>query len=82
MYTLTNLGEEALVIEVVSACDCIQLDYTRTLIEKGESGTIFVVFDSNEQHGKIKKSIDIIFGNTDANDYPLIQQVELTGIVK
>jgi hypothetical protein len=81
LFVFTNIGDEPLEIEVVSACFCMTVDHTRDLIQKGEKGNIDVVFDSNDQVGNVKKDIDVIFKNVDKKGYPLIKRLTIKGKV-
>jgi Protein of unknown function (DUF1573) len=81
LFVFTNIGDEPLEIEVVSACFCMTVNHTRDLINKGEKGNIDVVFDSNDQVGSVKKDIDIIFKNIDKDGYPLIKRLTIKGRV-
>jgi hypothetical protein len=61
----TNVGKSDLVIEVVTACKCIEIDYPRSPIGPGQRGNIVVVFDSlGVESGRQRKTIDVI-SNTD-----------------
>lgn len=76
-YLFKNIGKQTLEIEIISACDCMNLDWTTTPIPPTEQGKVTVVFDSAGHPGDIEKNIDVIFKNTDAKDYPLVKQVAL-----
>jgi hypothetical protein len=64
-YTFTNTGNAPLDIDIVSGCDCTELDYTRHTVQPGEKGFISAIFNSNkaehDDHKKqLKKYIDIV----------------------
>jgi peptidoglycan-associated lipoprotein len=64
-YGFVNTGDGDLNIELVTACKCTSLNWTRGNIAPGERGEIIAVFDSGQvEAGKIEKTIDII-ANTD-----------------
>ncbi len=78
-YPFTNIGKEPLAIEMVSACDCIEANWTRTDIAPGAEGMIEITYDGTDKSGAISKDIDVIFKNTDEKGYPLVKRVLLTG---
>jgi peptidoglycan-associated lipoprotein len=80
-FKFTNISKEDLEIEIVSACDCIETSYTQNTVKAGESSQIDIVFRTAGQLGEVKKDIDIIFKNLDADGYPLIARVALNGLV-
>lgn len=80
-YEFENTGTRDLEIEIVSACNCMETDWTRTAIAPGQHGKISVVFDSTGISGFVSKDIDVIFKNTDKNNYPLVKRVLLRGKV-
>lgn len=68
-----NTGSGALLIEVVTACKCTEIQWPREPIMPGDSGVIQVSFDTRGQTlGKIKKTIDII-----ANTDPIVIEAEM-----
>jgi len=72
-----NNGKDALEIEIVSACECIYVDWTEGPIPVHEKGHINLVFDTQGHSGDQSKIIDVIFKNTDEKDYPLVKQLQL-----
>lgn len=65
VFYFSNTGNANLLIELVTACKCTALDWTRGVIAPGQKGQISVTYDSTDQAlGDIKKTIDII-ANTD-----------------
>lgn len=76
-FQFTNTGDEAIEIELISACDCTTTDYPRTPIEPGETGVIDVVFDSTEKEESETIDIDIFLKNIDPiTDAPVIEMVQ------
>ncbi len=64
-YHFTNTGSADLEIELVTACNCMSLDWTRSKVAPGGRGIVKVTFDSSAQKlGPLKKTIDVI-ANTD-----------------
>jgi len=80
-YEFENTGKRNLEIEIVSACHCMEVDWTRTPVAPGQHGEISVVFDSTGISGIVSKDIDVIFKNTDRDNYPLVKRVLLRGKV-
>lgn len=76
-YAFVNNGSAPLEIEIVSACECIYLDWTETAIQTREKGQIKLIFNTDGHSGHQAKTIDVIFKNTDDKDYPLVKQVFL-----
>ncbi len=61
LYTFTNSGESDLIIELVTACKCTMIEWTREPIAPGGQGEIFVKYDSgNDKAGTINKVVDVI----------------------
>ncbi len=61
VFHFTNTGNVPLVIEVVTACKCTDLEWPKNPVNPGESGEIRAVFDStNQEIGKVEKTVDII----------------------
>ena len=81
-FIFTNIGRDTVEIDLVSACECIQVDWPREPIFPGESALISTVFNTKGWKGEQQKTIDVIFRNTDASGYPWIKQVTLAGNIK
>jgi hypothetical protein len=80
-YFFTNIGPRHLEIEIISACECMSIDWTTAEIPPNERGKIEVVFNTQGWPGDSEKTIDLIFKNTDRDGYPLVKQVKLRGKV-
>ncbi len=65
VFTFTNTGNEDILIEGVSACECTTIDYPRQPIKPGESGEIPIIFDSEEKVEAETINIDVMLRNTD-----------------
>jgi len=71
-FNFTNTGNQDLIIDLVTACKCTELDWPRKAIAPGEKGEIRVVFDSSTiDVGDIIKTVDII-----ANTDPLVVEAK------
>ncbi len=81
-YSFYNLGPDTLQIRIVSACDCLDVNWTTVPIPPGERGYIDVVYDSTGRAEPVHKDIDVVFENTDAQGYPFVKRVVLKGNVK
>jgi peptidoglycan-associated lipoprotein len=78
-FIFDNIGTRALEIELVSACECMNIKWPKGDILPGESGLIEIDFNTRSYTGDITKDIDVIFKTTDEKGYPLVKQVKLTG---
>ena len=76
-YELTNTGDEILEIELISACDCTKVTYSKTPIKPGETIRLDIVFDSSDKDESEEIDIDIFFTNMDPEfDAPLIKTLK------
>jgi hypothetical protein len=81
-YTFTNTGNAPLDIDIVTGCDCTELDWTRTTVAVGEKGFISAKYNSNkaeeDDHKKqLEKFVDIILKQTHpSNGYPLVESLK------
>ena len=77
-YTFTNTGDEDIIIEIISACDCTTLTYDANKPYKpGQSGTIKAVFDSSRKEEGETIDIDLILKNIDPQTgYQRIERVQ------
>lgn len=65
VFKFTNTGTDFLQIDLVTSCNCTEIDYPLGPVAPGGSGTFKVTYDSAKQDlGQITKTIDII-ANTD-----------------
>lgn len=77
-YRFKNTGKKPLVIESAQAsCGCTVPEWPEDPIAPGDSGTIFVEFDSKGKRGVQNKTVTIT-----ANTYPSKTVLDLTGEVK
>ncbi len=81
-YNFTNTGDIPLNIDIVTGCDCTELDWTRTEVAPGGKGFISAKYNSNkaeaEDHKKqLEKFVDIILKQTHpSNGYPLVESLK------
>lgn len=76
IFKFTNKGDEALVIEFVSACDCTTTEYPTKPVAPGETGTIKAIFDSSTMEKGNKMDIDIILANEDPETgYQIVERI-------
>lgn len=64
-FTFINSSQENIEIDIIDACECTTLDWTRGIIKPGEGGKISVRFDSAKKDIEEEISIDITLMNDD-----------------
>lgn len=80
IYKFKNTGSEPITIELISGCDCTQFIDTpdgQTFLP-GEEGNFKIIFksDTEDDRGKMEKTIDILLENTDPKTgYQIIKEV-------
>lgn len=78
VYNFTNTGTAPLDIDIVSGCDCTELEWTQSSVPPGGKGYIKAAFNTKkaepEDHKKdLKKYIDIVLKQKNPkNDYPIV----------
>lgn len=78
LFPFTNTGISDLIIEIVTACKCTDIEYPRQPIPPGGKGIIRAVFDSTTQpKGQLVKAIDVV-SNTD----PMLVEAKFTVFVE
>lgn len=76
-FPFTNTGNAPLKIDLVSSCDCTTTKYPTREVKPGESGTIFVTFDSTEKEESETIDIDIFLTNEDPETgAPMIEMLQ------
>lgn len=86
-YEFTNTGTAPLDIEIVSACDCTELEYSTKTVAPGEKGTIKATYNSNktehDEFGKLlKKDVTIVLKQVHAeNGYPIVEELKFNVLV-
>ncbi len=75
-FVYTNIVNEDVVIEIVSACSCTETEFTVGRVEPGKQGKILLTFDSTSKKKSETIDVDIILANTDPkNGYPIVDRV-------
>jgi hypothetical protein len=81
-FNFVNTGDEDLEIEVVSGCDCTEIEYTQTVVKPGGKGSIKAIFNTNkvehDEIGKVlNKDMTIVLKNKYPNsEYPMVEQLK------
>lgn len=65
VFNFTNNSEIDIEIDIIDACECTTLDWTRGSISPGTTGKIHVRFDSAKKDIEEEISIDITLMNDD-----------------
>ena len=83
VYSFTNTGDEDLVVEFVSGCECTELFWPEfEKFKPGESGEIKAIFDSTTEDGDVTKTIDILLEHIDPKTgYQIILDLKYRAIV-
>jgi len=77
IYNFKNTGDEPIEIDIVTACECTKVEWTRGKIMPGDSGKINADFDSKEKDESETITITIVLKNTDKKmGYPIIEEVK------
>jgi Protein of unknown function (DUF1573) len=86
VFTFKNISNEPLTIDIISACDCTDLEYTHEVIPVGGAGYVKATYHSDRTpeavNGSIHKDITIILKNQ-AKDtgYPIIEELFLKAAI-
>ena len=86
-FKFKNTGNKDLNIDIVSACDCTELDWTKSAVPPGGMGFVKAIFHTlraePEDHKKpLKKTIDIVLKEqTPKNGYPIVESVTFTTFI-
>lgn len=86
IFTFTNNGTEDVEVDIVSACDCTEVDWTRSLVKPGESGKIEMTFYSerlkDDELGEVDRELTIVLKNTHpVSGYPLVYETKFHAVV-
>ena len=77
IYNFTNTSDEPVEIEIITACECTKVDWTRGKILPGSTGKITANFDSTEKDAAETIAITIVLKNKDKKmGYPVIEEVK------
>ena len=74
-FEFTNVSKEDIQIEIVSHCDCTEVDYPRGVFKPGEKGKLVCMFKSAEKDDSETIDIDLIMKNLDVEGNPIIERV-------
>jgi hypothetical protein len=79
-FSFKNISNEPLIIDIVSACECTELEYTHDVIPIGGAGFVKATYHSDRTpeavNGTINKDITIILKNqAHATGYPIIEEL-------
>ena len=76
-FAFENTGDEDIIIDLVSACECTTTDYPRRAIKPGEKSSIDIVFDSTEKEESETVDVDIFLQNVNPEtDTPYIEMLQ------
>ena len=87
IYKFKNTGIKNLNIDIVSACDCTELDWTKSTVPPGGTGFVKAIFhtlrtEPEDRKKLLKKTIDIVLKEqTPKNGYPIVESVTFTTFV-
>ena len=77
VYNFTNNSDEPVEIEIITACECTKVEWTRGKIQPGASGKITADFDSTQKDASETIAITIVLENKDKKmGYPVIEEVK------
>jgi peptidoglycan-associated lipoprotein len=75
-FVFQNTGKEDIVIEIVTSCECTELDWPIDPVKPGEKGTIDFIFDSTDKDKSEEIVVDIILANINPKTgYQVVEQV-------
>ena len=81
-FEFTNTGNADLDIDIVSGCDCTELDWTRSTVKPGQKGYIKAIFNTvkaeKDDHKKpLTKYVDVVLKQVNAkNNAPWAESVK------
>ena len=76
-FKFKNAGDDDLIIDVATACECTELDWPRNPVKPGEWGEITIEYDSKDKEGQQDITVDVI-----ANTEPLVTQASFSIFVE
>jgi peptidoglycan-associated lipoprotein len=80
-YAFKNTAPVPISIMIVSACDCMKVNWTRGEIQSGQSGKVEVMLDTTKRPGRLAKDIDVILDQEGPDGYPILKRLTLIGQV-
>jgi Protein of unknown function (DUF1573) len=81
-FEFTNTGNADLDIDIVSGCDCTELDWTRSTVKPGQKGYVKAIFNTvkaeKDDHKKpLTKYVDVVLKQVNAkNNAPWAESVK------
>jgi hypothetical protein len=86
VFSYTNKGQEPVEIEIVSACDCTELEYSKKPIAVGGTGFIKATYMSERApenvNKEFEKEITIVLKNKYPDTgYPIVETLKIKGSV-
>jgi Protein of unknown function (DUF1573) len=86
IFSYTNTGQEPVEIEIVSACDCTDVEYTKNPIAVGGTATIKATYMSERApenvNKEFEKEITIVLKNKYPDTgYPMVETLKIKGNV-
>jgi Protein of unknown function (DUF1573) len=81
-FEFTNTGNADLDIDIVSGCDCTELDWTRSTVKPGQKGFVKAIFNTvkaeKDDHKKpLTKYVDVVLKQVNAkNNAPWAESVK------
>ena len=86
IFSYTNTGQEPVVIEIVSACDCTEVEYSKNPIAVGGTGIIKATYMSERApenvNKEFEKEITIVLKNKYPDTgYPMVETLKIKGNV-
>jgi hypothetical protein len=87
VFKFKNTGNKDLNIDIVSACDCTELDWTKSTVPPGGTGFVKAIFhtlrtEPEDRKKLLKKMIDIVLKEqTPKNGYPIVESVTFTTFI-
>lgn len=73
IFSFVNTGNEPLIIDLATACQCTDIEWPADAILPGSEGRIVAIFDSTGMEGPYTKTIDII-----ANTEPIVVEAKFS----
>lgn len=81
-FYFTNDSQEIVYIDLVSSCECTEVDWPTAAIKPGQKGKIDFVFDSSKKEDSETVSIDVFLRNVDKKtDEPIYIPLEYSYIL-
>jgi Protein of unknown function (DUF1573) len=76
VFEMTNTSGDVIQVETIDACDCTNVEFPRTAIEKGGKRTFEVTFDSKDKDAGETIPVNVFFKQNDEQGNPRIERIE------